>query len=688
MSKSISLCLTLLLGGALHSFIPEPVRAVESTLRQQEKQAQQALDLKLVTALLKLRDGQSFVVAQEDGRVVLFGPQKQATVLLNPKKETRITPLLQAPNGDIFALDSWGRRLLRWTEQGKFKRDYKLAGENNFMDASFLSEHELIVADTQQLWRLDLKTAQFSPFQGAEAFSYYAKYSPQGLLLTRDQDGVLLVVDPRTKQVKQRLEGTQDLPLRVVMLSPDGKSLWLTDHYSRLLIFELASGEFVKEVQLGSILTDLVAISDHELVACNINGQLIWIDSTDWQFFTLLNQYEIWGNRLTYLPQSQQLILGLDNSPLEEESFLRVFDLNSLRQKVVQQRQAIAAEEEQREVYREIQAGQLSTLRRRLDQGLSPDYTLEESGLSLLLAALEMGHDDIALELIQRGADVNLKAPQISTDSFFTLKTPWMRALQQGKIKLLQAMISAGADLQLSPPGKQSLLMLAASHPDAWAWFHRQNRPYDVKQQDEWGRTAIHYAVQHNQLQILKDLVQMGASLKQANTQYEERLLFTAISHFDAAPQQAQALFEYLLRQGFDPLELNPDNETLAHRASQNETPGALEYLTRYPINWAQKNIFERTAFDDTVPGYSRDTLDNLLWYLKQTNPKYRKGGDLNEALNAVLIYWDVEKLPQESALEAAVLLIKHGADFEFYVNSPVAEIVSPEIVKKRSQQE
>jgi ankyrin repeat protein len=92
-----------------------------------------------------------------------------------------------------------------------------------------------------------------------------------------------------------------------------------------------------------------------------------------------------------------------------------------------------------------IQNGNYALVELLLLNGIKPDLTIIE-GKSALYAAIECGQDDIAILLLQHGANPNLCGNHQITKENSINYLPLFIAFQQNNIKLLQALLEAGAD--------------------------------------------------------------------------------------------------------------------------------------------------------------------------------------------------------------------------------------------------
>ncbi len=101
-----------------------------------------------------------------------------------------------------------------------------------------------------------------------------------------------------------------------------------------------------------------------------------------------------------------------------------------------------------------IMEGDIETVKGFLDAGMSPNVKRPRLGHSPLFSAITAGHDDMALMLIKRGADVNF------TDN--SRSTPLMWAARNCRsIRLVKALVNAGADVNAKAKGGNTPLQSA-----------------------------------------------------------------------------------------------------------------------------------------------------------------------------------------------------------------------------------
>ncbi|QKO20917.1 ankyrin repeat domain-containing protein [Rhodoferax sp. BAB1] len=91
-----------------------------------------------------------------------------------------------------------------------------------------------------------------------------------------------------------------------------------------------------------------------------------------------------------------------------------------------------------KQLYAAAQSGDLLLVRYHISAGVNPNYQHPEVLCTPLVASLIQGHDDVALYLLEQGAD-----PQLRSE--FDDLTPLQAARQYGRVALLPRLLALGA---------------------------------------------------------------------------------------------------------------------------------------------------------------------------------------------------------------------------------------------------
>jgi uncharacterized protein len=98
-----------------------------------------------------------------------------------------------------------------------------------------------------------------------------------------------------------------------------------------------------------------------------------------------------------------------------------------------------------------------------IDKGANPDKLQPwEGGVPMVLFAISWNREDIALKLVDAGADLTWKNPGGPHELMIAGTTLLMSAAGQSSLRLMQALIDRGADLEARDAKGQTALMYAA----------------------------------------------------------------------------------------------------------------------------------------------------------------------------------------------------------------------------------
>ena len=175
--------------------------------------------------------------------------------------------------------------------------------------------------------------------------------------------------------------------------------------------------------------------------------------------------------------------------------------------------------------------GLLGAVEKLLAAGAEPNSLETNSGQSALMWAAAEGHTGVVDLLIGAGADVNAS----SSGSF----TPLMFSARSGALQIARLLLDAGADVNATTDEGLSPLLVATASLDAITGSdyrlvvdeseHQDlgilliDHGADVNQSDQYGMTALHYAVEMDKPRLLKKLLERGAD---PNAQLTEGLPF------------------------------------------------------------------------------------------------------------------------------------------------------------------
>ena len=163
--------------------------------------------------------------------------------------------------------------------------------------------------------------------------------------------------------------------------------------------------------------------------------------------------------------------------------------------------------------------GSLGAVEQLLAAGAEPNSVEVDSGQTALMWAAAGGHWEIVDLLIGAGADVNAS----SSGKF----TPLMFAARTGDLKSAELLLDAGAEVNAATDDGLNPLLIASASIDAITGSDYRlvveesqheslgalllDRGADVTQSDQYGMTALHYAVEMNKPSLLRALLKRDA---------------------------------------------------------------------------------------------------------------------------------------------------------------------------------
>ena len=163
--------------------------------------------------------------------------------------------------------------------------------------------------------------------------------------------------------------------------------------------------------------------------------------------------------------------------------------------------------------------GSLGAVEQLLAAGAELNSVEVDSGQTALMWAAAGGHWEIVDLLIGAGADVNAS----SSGKF----TPLMFAARTGDLKSAELLLDAGAEVNAATEDGLSPLLIASASLDAITGSDYRlvveesqheslgalllDRGADVTQSDQYGMTALHYAVEMNKPSLLRALLKRDA---------------------------------------------------------------------------------------------------------------------------------------------------------------------------------
>ena len=149
---------------------------------------------------------------------------------------------------------------------------------------------------------------------------------------------------------------------------------------------------------------------------------------------------------------------------------------------------------------RAVQLGNIDKVRQLLK--LNPDLNLlDDSDMPLIMWAIQERYLDIARLLVQNGANPNSSAGD---------NTPLIYAASQNDIESLETLFSLGADINHKESSGTALHFACAyENKEAADWLIKHRADVDATDND--GRTPIFFAIEAENLDLVKLLLSNGA---------------------------------------------------------------------------------------------------------------------------------------------------------------------------------
>ncbi|KAN0133356.1 Ankyrin repeat-containing domain protein [Lactarius tabidus] len=253
-----------------------------------------------------------------------------------------------------------------------------------------------------------------------------------------------------------------------------------------------------------------------------------------------------------------------------------------------------------------------------------------------LNAAFSKGEDEIALALLQNGANVN--APDGAGESSMH------RAAKYGHCTVMKLLLDHQADVNVRIHDGRTPLHLAVQTGQLDSCRLLLKHGADIESRDNYGRVPLHFASQRGHLGILEDLLIHGADPNVQDDHLQTPLHWALLSGF-------LEIFQSLARHGAALDQMDVDQETPLHLASR---------LGDHTIG--------RFLIDQGANTMSNDKNGNLPLHNASQHPRvdlvemFLEGGVDVNAQNAD------EETPLDLAsgrgnLEVARFLIKQGAE-------------------------
>ena len=161
------------------------------------------------------------------------------------------------------------------------------------------------------------------------------------------------------------------------------------------------------------------------------------------------------------------------------------------------------------QLFEKLDTGEIEKVTYLLDHGADIEAR-DVNGNTVLLKALDNGNLELAKILLERGAN-----PLVKNKEGLSVATA---AALQFEVDLFKKLVEKGAPANPGILGKMNLLMNLSmeGHSDMVSFILEKN-PSDINLQDDFGNTALHYAVIGAHSEVVKALMEKDAEVSIVN---------------------------------------------------------------------------------------------------------------------------------------------------------------------------
>ena len=289
--------------------------------------------------------------------------------------------------------------------------------------------------------------------------------------------------------------------------------------------------------------------------------------------------------------------------------------------------------------------GDLDAVKKLLARRVDPnrrDYSGDHpNGETALQLAIDLNHTEIAKELLNYGANPNLR------DELEEDETPLIRASRKGNLEIVNALLDRGANPNLDEGEEhKTALMMAAEHNLLDIVKVLLSHGADPNRADDDLTTALMFAASRNgTFEIVKELLDGGADPNQEDNWGETALMM-------ATTKQEPGVVRLLIERGADPTIANFSGVTAIDIARRAGLPELIDAL----------NIIDPSTIDPEtgISNLSIVAANGPLYQLKamiDTNPTVNLNQQDRDG-NTPLIFAIINQKPDH-----VTLFLDRGAD-------------------------
>lgn len=218
-------------------------------------------------------------------------------------------------------------------------------------------------------------------------------------------------------------------------------------------------------------------------------------------------------------PPEESSLTELKRDNLEEESLAKLIKNDEPQKKIVNKGNHISADQEEEtmtlseqekkkilesktskkdQLFSAVETNEIEKARFLIESGANLEEK-DEYGNTALLKSMDEGHLGMAKLLLKNGAN-----PHVVNDSGLSVATA---AALQFEGDLFKELVQKGAKVNPKVLGNMNLLMsLSMEGQDEIVSFIIETKPEEINLQDEFGNTALHYAVQGGHETVVREL--------------------------------------------------------------------------------------------------------------------------------------------------------------------------------------
>lgn len=211
-------------------------------------------------------------------------------------------------------------------------RKFRLAGEFPLISA-VCSDHQLLLADINGLWQMDLTTGQAQQFKLAPLdFSVRLALSERGILAASLRTGQIALIDLGHKKLLRILsDQTHRDDITAMAFNPGSEYLVSADEEYALKVWNVDSGELLAKKYSDSFLQQQRFISANEFVTADIDGNLYFLKTPSLDGDMIAKRFSGWPSAIRLDPENRRLWIGLTDPSGQERKFLQILSLQRLQ---------------------------------------------------------------------------------------------------------------------------------------------------------------------------------------------------------------------------------------------------------------------------------------------------------------------------------------------------------------------